>query len=95
MLEQINLFILLREISASLIYKLKYIGDNALPCGNPFNVFISLPFIIIVNDSYISINVIKKPSELPGFFFVKFLCQLFFFFVDFVADFYGVVGVAV
>ena len=50
---------------------------------------------IYKNIDGISIQIIIKPSELPGFFFVKFLCQLFFGDVDFVADFYGVVGVAV
>ena len=37
----------------------------------------------------------KSRAIKPGFFFVKFLCLLFFGDVDFVANFYGIVGIAV
>ena len=46
------------------MYKLKYNGDNALPCGSPFVAFISQSIIIIVSCSYNSINDIR--SNVPN-----------------------------
>ena len=37
--------------------------SNVPPWGNPFNVFISQPFITTIKDSYISINVVKNNAS--------------------------------